>query len=172
MPWDALPEHLNSPEKWKGTDWDNGLQRWLLKFKGWFAYGPRSKHKWAQWDLPKCIIGLGVYRWEAIKLSDLYLPLRKFSTAKSTRILREDGYFPSVVQYWSRAHFLLTYAPGSHGFGWHLSLHFFWPWANPTKFPERSDFTIKEMFSFRIGARFDKDFVHWFPSAAVGGDFV
>lgn len=172
MPWDALPEHIDEPHEWKGTDWDTKVQRWLLKFKGWFAYGPRSKHKWAQWRTPKLVFGYGVHRWENLKHEDLYLPNRGFDTAKTVEVVSEDGYFPSVIQYWSRAHILLTYAPGSYGFGWHLSFHFFWPWAKPTAYPDRKDFTIKEMFSFRIGARYDKDDVHWFPSAAIGGDFV
>lgn len=41
MPRCALPEKLDEPEEWKGTDWDNWFQRPLLKIKHWFAFGPR-----------------------------------------------------------------------------------------------------------------------------------
>jgi hypothetical protein len=69
MPWSALPEHLNSPEKWAGTDdskvaWMN----WRLKVKGWFAYGPRAKEWWARWRTsPVCLFkigGTGEWRYE------------------------------------------------------------------------------------------------------------
>jgi hypothetical protein len=50
MPWDALPERLRTPEAWKNTDWDrNFLQRWLLRYKGLFAFGPRATEWWARW---------------------------------------------------------------------------------------------------------------------------
>jgi len=172
MPWDALPEHINEPHEWEGTDWDNWFQRSWIKIKGWFAYGPRSKHWWARWQQPVLKFGYGVKRWEHLKHPDLYLKDRKFDNPKTVAVLQEDGYFPSVVQYWSRAHFLLTYAPGSLGLGWGVSFHWFWPWAKPLPYPEKGDFTIKDMVSVRFGTRWDKDQVNWFPSAAIGGDFV
>lgn len=68
MPWSALPEHLNSPEKWKGTDWDTWYQRWMLKYKGWFCFGPRATERWARWrDLPLTLLrikGKGEWRYE------------------------------------------------------------------------------------------------------------
>lgn len=172
MPWDALPEHINEPHEWEGTDHDNWAQRWLLKIKGWMAYSVRSKHWWAKWRQPVLEFGWGVKRWEHLDKPDLYFEHRSKDTPGTTRKLHRQGYFPSVVQYWSRWHFLLTYAPGSFGIGWHVSFHCFWPWAKPAPYPERRDFTILEMFSIRFGTRFDKDNVNWFPSAAVGGDFV
>ena len=166
-PWDALPDHIDEPKEWDKTDWDNKWQRWLLKFKGWFAYGPRSRHSWAAWKSPpKVLFGLGIYRWEHLKHGDLYLPLRKFTTAKSTAVLRGDGYFPSVNQYWSRFHLMIQWP-------FQISVHWYWPWKSVPKFPGRpGDFTIKEMVYLRLGARYDKDDVYWFPSAAAGGDFV
>lgn len=45
MPKDALPEKLDDAEEWKGTDWDNKFQRWLLPLKGLFAFGPRARQR-------------------------------------------------------------------------------------------------------------------------------
>lgn len=47
MPWPALPEHLNTPEKWGGTDHDTKWTRWMLYTKGLTAFGPRvPKQHW------------------------------------------------------------------------------------------------------------------------------
>lgn len=101
MPWSALPEHLNSPEKWKGTDMDTFLWRWTLKIKGWFAFGPRAKEWWARWrPVPVDIF----------KIND--------GTEWRYEIVNDLSY-TSRVQYWSRWHLLIQW-PLS------ISFHFYW----------------------------------------------
>lgn len=203
MPWDALPEHIDEPHEWEGTDWDNKWQRWLLQIKGFFFFGPRARQRWvisfvpfplililpftiwvtgwswwyllplipiplkAKWKSPpRLIFGYGVTRWESFDRNDLVLDKSKFQFWFNTKGLVENGYFPSVVQYWSPRHFLLTWP-------YHVSFHTFWPWKKPETYPTKRDYTIKEMISHRHGARFDKDNVYNFPSTApVTGDFV
>lgn len=167
MPWSALPEHLDSPEKWKGTDWDNPWQRWLLKFKGWLAYGPRAKEWWARWrEIPITLLALNCSR---IVHSDgskgeFHFPLRFIQHPWNTKELTETGHYPAIIQYWKR---------WSLNIQWplHIALHIFWKKPTILKYPETRDFKISEMFYFRCGARRDQDKVYWFPSLFIGGDF-
>lgn len=151
MPWDALPDHIDTPAEWNGTDWDNKWQRWLLKFKGWFAYGPRSKYWWAKWRKFPIVLfkmkGRGEWRYE------------------------RDGditeYYLSVVQYYTRWHFAIQWP-------FHVSFHVYWRELDvpPRSAPNNGKTTIAEMLYIRFGARRDSDVVYWFPSIFIGGDFV
>lgn len=49
MPWDALPPHINEPHEWDGKDDDDHwYTRWRKQVKGWFAFGPRCRARWAR----------------------------------------------------------------------------------------------------------------------------
>lgn len=151
MPWDALPEHIDEPSEWEGTDWDNRWQRWMLKIKGFFAYGHRSKHWWAKWRVvPKDLINKNATRRE------IYDELRD-------GVNYSHGY-TSVIQYWERWHFLVQWP-------FHVSFHVYWKKGTVPKKPNNRDFKITEMIYIRFGARFDNDGVYWFPSFFIGGDF-
>jgi len=151
MPWSALPEHINDPEEWEGTDWDNRWQRWMLQIKGWFAYGPRAKEWWAKWrPVPKDLININATRKETVSsLEGDTVTIYKYT---------------SVIQYWSRWHLLIQWPL-------HVSFHVFWRKKTVPKKPETRDFKIWEMIYIRFGARFDNDQVYWFPSFFIGGDF-
>ena len=149
MPWDALPEHIDTPGEWEGTDWDVWYQRWMLKIKGVFAYGPRSNHWWAKWrPIPKDLINLHATRKETVKNFD------------SNEVL----VYTSVIQYWQRWHLLIQWPL-------HVSFHVYWAGKDVLPEPARKDFTIKNMVYIRLGARFDNDQVYWMPSLFIGGDW-
>ena len=164
MPWDALPEHINTPEEWYGTDWDNPLQRWLLYIKGWFAYSAvgRSRYWWANWRrFPKLLFafkGKGPWR---IEDDEKAYPLTDLSLLDHTKE------YLSVIQYWTRWHFACQLWP------FHLQFHFYWRQKYVPKVPNNNgDSTIFRMVSWRIGCRRDSDQVYWFPAIAFGGDFT
>ena len=154
MPWSALPEHLNTPEKWSGSDWDIWYMRPLLKIKGWFAYGPRATEKWAKWrPIPKDLLNINATRKET---------LEDYQTKKSTTAHMLT--YTSVIQYWTRWHFLIQWP-------FHISFHVFWFEKDVMPEPARKDFTLKNMVYVRFGARFDNDQIYWCPSLFIGGDF-
>lgn len=144
MPWSALPPHIDEPSEWVGSDWDNPWQRWLLKIKGWFAYGYRAKEWWARWRRYPVVLfalrGSGMWRieWDD---DDLDAP----------------GYL-SRVQYWCRWHVQLQ---------WPLFFAFHVYLKNPAE-PERYNRNTPLVY-FYVGAHRDADGVYWFPSAFVGG---
>ena len=149
MPWSALPEHIDEPEEWKDTDWDNPLQRWMLKIKGWFAYGPRATERWAKWrPVPKDLININATRKERVR-----------DVTTQTFLS-----YTSVIQYWTRYHLLIQWP-------FHISFHIYWRKKDVLPQPERKDFSIKNMVYFRFGARFDNDQVYWFPAIFIGGDW-
>jgi len=151
MPWDSLPEHIDTPEEWHGTDWDTKAQRWMLKIKGWFAYGHRSKHWWAKWRIvPKDLLNIHATR-------------REIYDTKIGHTAMSYGY-TSVIQYWERWHLLIQWP-------FHISFHIYWKKSTVPKKPNKRDYGITEIFYFRAGARFDNDGVYWFPSLFIGGDW-
>jgi len=144
VPRSALPSHLDEPSEWRGTDWDNPCQRWMLKFKHWFAFGPRATEWWARWrPVPKDLIAVNCRRIETI-----------------------NGLaYTSVIQYWSRFSVLIQWP-------FHVMIHWYWPWTKIPDEPDiPGDFIFLDMIFVRFGARFDNDQVYWFPSFFIGGDF-
>jgi len=162
MPWSALPEHLNSPEKWKGTDWDNPVQRWMLKYKGWLAFGPRAIEWWARWrEIPKVLLalrGAGCWRWEftdgGSEVFDYTGRLLKDTS------LTNSFFYLSNIQYYCRWHLV---------FQWPFHVTFSWYFKEssvPT--PGKSTSVTGKVLFIRFGARRDSDIVYWCPSLFVG----
>lgn len=158
MPWSALPEQLRSAEAWKGTDWDNPFQRWLLRFKGWFAFGWRASEGWARWRrYPKVLFakrGWGRWRLESDEQPG-EVGLLKLWTA--------DSWYVSRVQYWCR---------WSVQVQWPLffAFHVYWKRRDVPLYPKRPNtLGIGKLFFFYVGAHRDADGVYWVPSVYVGG---
>lgn len=166
MPWDALPEHIDEPHEWEGTDWDNWFQKSWLKIKGWFAYGPRSNHWWAKWrETPIPLIMLNCRRLVYTDSSQPdYLATKKHWFPWNSKEWREKKYYPAIIQYWTR---------WSFGIAWpfHFHFHFYFKKKTIPPHPDSRDFSIFEMVFLRFGARRDQDKVYWFPSLFIGGDF-
>lgn len=144
-PWDALPPHLNTPEAWKGTDWDkNFLQRWLLKYKGWFAFGPRANEDWACWrEWPITLLALrGKGSW---RLEDDTEDFRRRLT-KGIRWAVWEGCYLSRIQKWA---------------AWSIQIQ--WPLFVAIHF-----YIGKTLVFFYIGAHRDSDKVYWIPSIFLG----
>jgi len=146
MPWSALPEHLNSPEKWAGTDdskvpWMN----WRLKVKGWFAYGPRATQWWARWKTPPvCLFkigGAGAWRYE----TDPF-------TGKP---------YLSRIQYWKTWHFAIQ-LPFWIQFHWYKKPYIM-------AYPRCDGSSVDgKLWYFYGPASYDSDGVYWFPAAFIG----
>lgn len=111
MSWSALPEHLNSPEKWKGTDNDKWWMRWEIQTKGWWAFGPRAKEWWARWrEIPIVLFaikGKGPWRWEDAD-SDREL-LDYSSGCMANGDLTKARWILSRVQYYCQWHFAIQW---------------------------------------------------------------
>lgn len=149
MPWSALPEHLNSPEKWGGTDDDKWWMKWRLQIKGWFAYGPRADQWWAKWRAYPVTLftigGKGPWRWESAPLNPGFI------------------YF-SRIQYWTRWHFQVQWP-------FMIAFHFYFNEKDvmvPTISPNGASVTNKLIY-FYVGASYDQDAVYWFPAIFIGG---
>ncbi len=116
MPWDALPDHINQPHNWNGKDDDDHwYTRWRKQVKGYFAFGPRSKHWWArfrEWPITVFAMrGKGFFRLEDDTVA---VPL------ESERLFcwwnpNEDGFYLSRVQYWTKWHIALQWPLFLHG---------------------------------------------------------
>lgn len=129
MPWSALPEHLNSPEKWKGTDHDQWWgSRWLLYIKGWFAFGPRAKESWARWrEWPTTLFacfGEGPTRfetetWERGSERQMVQYTGNLFAYKPPKILRTPWYL-SRLQLYTRWHFQIQW-PFLIAFHWYFN---------------------------------------------------
>jgi len=149
----ALPERLQTPEAWKGTDMDNWFQRWILKnprIHGLLAYGPRDPHWWEKWRyLPISIIklfGEGVPRYEQ-ELSDWGV----------------SGTYLSRVQYWTRWHFAIHWP-------FLITFHYYFHKKDVIPYPLQGwqVNTTNKLFYIYFGAHRDGDVVYWFPSAFIG----
>lgn len=144
MPKSALPEHLNEPYEWNGKDDDqHWYTSWRKQVKGWFAYGPRAKEKWAKWrESPKVLYfknwnGPIRYEWE-----------------------EAGAPYISRVQLWCRAHIQ---------FQWPLfvAAHWYQKKKDIVPYPYRGDRDGKLWF-FYLGAKRDADRVYWFPALYIG----
>lgn len=166
MPWSSLPEHLNSPEKWKGTDMDTDLFRWTLKIKGWFAFSPRATEWWARWrSIPKLLFALrgkGFWRAEHDELGE-----------RSGRghwywlnpIYTEDGWYLSRVQYYCRWHVAVQ---------WPLQVtaHVYWREKDVPYPPNRpTSLGINKLLYMYGPTHRDTDVVYWIISFFIGGQW-
>ena len=165
MPWSALPKHIDEPKEWIGTDWwKNPLQRWMLEYKGWLAFGPRATEWWARWrEYPLTIFSIkGKGDWR-IEYTDGSKPDKIWA---DTIIFCRDfePYYLSVIQYWCKWSFQIQ---------WPLHVVFHW-YLNEKDIPkggERIKDSKNKILFFRIGARRDSDKVYWFPSLAITMSF-
>lgn len=173
MPKSALPPHLDTPEEWKGTDWDTWYQRWMLTIKHWFAYGPRAKEWWAKWrEYPILLAGYfaGDCRQETrdgsaeTRYGTGFMTDLKPSLWKRRNYVPKDPkrrYYVSPIQYWCKWHIQIQ---------WPFFFAFHYTFGRVPKFPKRPNNKHKVLY-FRIGARRDSDRVYWFPSLFIGLDF-
>jgi hypothetical protein len=180
MTLSALPEHLDEADEWKGTDWDNPWQRWLLKYKHWLAFGPRAKEWWARWReypiLLFAFVGPGYARWENTDGSfDACEPKRFYFFVRDRRFmpagvatgepakdeeLKIRCYF-SVIQYWAKYHVALQ---------WPLHLSFHYDQNEPPP-PKGRPVDDHKMWFFRFGCRRDGDKVYWLFAWFLGRTF-
>lgn len=158
MPWSALPEHLNTPAKWAGTDNDTWYARWTLQIQGWFAMGPRATQWWARWKFPPKVLfkigGKGPWRYENIE-SDI-----------PTSVGDPLSYYTvlSRCQYFKRWHIAVL---------WPLQIqaHAYWRakdipiegtnWVN--------DFSICKLLFAYGPIHWDADLIYWILSFYIGG---
>lgn len=174
----ASPEFW-SLKKWEGTDWDNWLQRPLLRIKHLFAFGHRCPQglaflplfipftplifffvpvfrKWR--EFPKVLFaikGKGVWRYENTDGTAEYFA----GSPHLTHIDTLGGAVPvylSEIQYWCRAHVALKWP-----LGW--SYHWFLP-SRPDCKPFDRPIDDHKMWGGRGGNRRDADGINWFPS--------
>ncbi len=159
MPNSALPPHLLVKENWTGTDWDTWYQRWMLNFKGMFAYGPRANQWWAKWrEIPRVLVAIGDKTKWRIEYTDASLGDALTKYPRNPR--QPTGYYVSTIQYWKRWGLVIQWPL-------HLAFHFYID--EVPEYPDRPG--KKRVFFFRIGARRDADKVYWFPSLFIGLTF-
>ncbi len=155
MPNSALPPHLLVRENWVGTDWDTKWQRWMLDFKGLFAYGPRAKQWWAKWrEFPKVLVAVGDKSKWRIEYTDASLG---GALTKYPRKAQPTGYYVSTIQYWKKWGVL---------FQWPLFLAFHFYLDEVPEYPDHPG--DRRVLFIRIGARRDADRVYWCPSLFIG----
>lgn len=178
MPKSALPERLQDPAAWKGTDDDNKWMRWRIPLKGLFAYGPRAKEWWAKWrEYPKTLFAIrskqGLFRaesegweqdsaWDSVSSATKFVDTDIFVTGISPQGLQfiQQGYL-SRVQYYTRWHIQLQWP-------FMFAVHFYTRAADvPIQGLPRPD-TDGKLWFFYFGAHRDADKVYWFPSAYLG----
>lgn len=156
MPKSALPERLQDPANWKGTDDDVWYMRWRIPLKGLFAYGPRATEKWARWrEYPLTLFkrkGRGDWRLENDQEEMLWNGLN--------RNLISSDYYLSRVQYYTRWHFQIQWP-------FMIAFHFYFRAKDVMPYGTRQNVDNK-LFYFYFGAHRDTDKVYWFPSAFLG----
>lgn len=191
----ALPEHLDTPEEWKGTDDDQStFFKWRLYIKEWFAFGPRSPHGVALAIFPFPLVFMWLVgrhfgmAWSWWFLWPIFPVLRKwrekpfvifaFCGRGSWRLERTTGGEASAPKqklffdclegayYLSRIQYWTR---------WHVAL--LWPLCIQFHFyPKAEDVvpagtheeTDGELWFFYAGSHFDADKVHWWPSGFFG----
>jgi|SRR6185436_1504339 len=150
----ALPERLQHPEAWKGTDDDVWYLRWSLPYKGWNAFGPRDKHWYHRWrEMPLTLFamfGKGDSRWESTASE-----IRLRSINKTVLFFKPTNVYLSAIQYWCRWSFQIQWP-------FFIAFHFYF---KDTPYPAN---VTGKMFYFRFGCRRDADIVYWFPSLFIG----
>ena len=157
MSWSSLPEHLDTPEEWKGTDdWQAKWMRWRLKIKGLFAYSWRSKYWWERWrKIPELLFvhgGEGLWRFEDNDSTSIL--------ASSNFELLDKDYYLSRQQKWKRWSIQLQ---------WPLFFAFnFYFKKSDVQSPLKPVDTDGKQFFFYVGAMRDSDQVFWFPSIYAG----
>lgn len=155
--FDGVPPHLDSIEKWKGTDNDKWYSRWTMYFTGWQAFGPWSKHSWAQWKFPPRelfkIGGKGPWRYEDVPFANLN------GVVCTWPIL-------SRCQYFKRWHLAVL---------WPLQIQFHVYWrAKDVPLAEGNwvnEFSISKLLFFYGPLHWDADLVYWLFSFYFGGQW-
>lgn len=163
MPKSALPEHINEAKEWKGTDWDTWYQRWMLRFKHWFAYGPRATEWWAKWrEFPITLFaaaGKGYWRFESEDWTRDSSYSYSISTAGMRNLLWEhfEDEYLSAIQYWTKWHVQIQWP-------FYIGFHLYFDTV-PQPYEH---YRGRRVFFFRAGARRDADKVYWFPCIFIG----
>lgn len=163
MPWSSLPTHLNSPDKWKGTDNDVWYMRWEILTKGWFAFSYRAKEWWARWrKYPKTLFavkGNGPWRVESDRGDrPVYIIIGKHKW----RVKLWSEYL-SRIQYWTRWHFQISWP-------FMIAFHVYYRAEDVPQFPERpKNMSLKKMLYFYGPIHYDSDGVFWLFSFFIGG---
>lgn len=164
MPWDALPEHLNSPEKWKGTDNDTWYARWTLQIKGWFAMGPRASEWWAKWPFPPKEVfkigGAGPWRYEWV--SDPFVPGVNPDVTFQWRILSRCQYYKRWALTVSRV-WIFPF----------VTLHWYWRAKDvpPKEGGWVNNFDITKLVFMYGPFHWDADLIYWILSFYLGGQW-
>lgn len=166
MPWSALPEHLNSPEKWRGTDNDVWWMRWEIATKGWWAFGPRAKEWWGRWrEIPKVLFavgGRGPWRWE---YTDGTRPEIYDYNANPKTGGMISNYVLSRVQYYKRWHIMVQWPL-------QVTFHVYWNLADvPTTGERPGNLEIKKLLFLYGPVHRDTDLVYWLLSFYIGGQW-
>lgn len=166
MPWSALPEHLNSPEKVEDAFPDDdalmqyGLigriwRRFQKASKPWTAFGPRATEWWAKWrEIPKVLVAVGDKKKWRLEYTDSSLGE---GLTKHPKKPQPTGFYVSTIQYWKKWGLLIQ---------WPLFLAFHFYIDDVPDYPNH-DGNTRVLF-IRIGARRDADRVYWFPSFFIG----
>lgn len=164
--FDALPSNIDEPSEWIGKDHDKvWYTRWVKYVKGWFAVGPLSAYKWAQWrEIPKVLFavkGKGPWRWEyttgGLELLDYEGPVLRDKTLGASK------FYLSRVQYYTRWHFAVQ---------WPLqgTFHIYWKEKDiPALGGRPSNMSLKKMLFIYGPTHRDADLVYWILSFFVGG---
>lgn len=179
MPWSALPEWLDSPEKWAGSDHDTKWTRWILRLKGAMAFGPRATERWARWrQYPRTLLALrskqGVFRIEAegweretaydcVDTSDYYFLKDLVATKNYPNFVAiEPGYLSRVQKYtrWS----LQIQWPFFVAFHWYRRASDVPVYGDPVP----SGFADGKVVFAYFGAQRNGDKFYMFPAAYVG----
>jgi hypothetical protein len=177
MPKSALPERLQDPANWAGTDDDIWYMRWRIYVKGWFAYGPRATQRWAKWrEFPKTLFAVrskqGIFRvetetWERDSSWDCKWDFNWLFNSnlwayrdKVDLVEYSQGYL-SRIQYYTRWSFQIQ---------WPLTIafHYYFRAKDVPVHGQLRPNLDKKLFFAYVGVHRDGDKVYWFPSAFVG----
>lgn len=156
---EALPEHIDEPSEWKGTDHDNWLFRWFIPIKlKYLCFGPRDSHKWHKWrEWPIVLFAKGskdIWRIEDDVSDEGRLTPKPFPEEYLSRI-----------QYWKRWHIAIQWP-------FFLVFHFYFRQKDVPQYPHHVTpdglSTDGKLFYFYFGAHRDADKVYWIPSVFIG----
>lgn len=167
MPRSAVPEHLLKRD-WEGTDNASWLMRMKKRIQYIFAAGPNVPSGFWKWrDIPKCLIllsGDGKVRTENTDGSQIGTLPAHSKVHLNALDSAENAHYISRIQPWLRWHFSVN---------WPLfvNMHVIYRKRDVEKAPKyQSEFGIKKMLTFGIGAKRDADKVYWL-TMNMGGNF-
>lgn len=191
----ALPEHLDEPGEWKGTDDDQSwFFRWRLYVKEWFAFGPRSPVGVALAIFPPPLLFAWLvgrhfgmawswwFLWPIFPVARKWRPkpfvIFGFCGKGNWRLERTTGGEASAPQQsmiWWDLEGVYYLSRVQYWTRWHVALQ--WPFCLQWHFyPKakdvpmvmtRADTDGKLWFGYG-GSHYDNDRIFWWPSAFLG----